>query len=439
MHQTVHEWGHVRLDQGRLTRAQGDALLAEARKHPLAHDEATNILIDRRDRLVARQMVGIVAAKGCSLEILPKVDPDVPPSNDVSAVRHQLIRMLDVAFGLKLDLGRSTTIGTQTHTLLEILIRAFADKLIYEVRRGLPRQYLHCEDDLPALRGRMDMVRQFTHNAVRPDRLSCRFDQLDADTPLMRIMAAAVVYLGCHARSLDTRRKLDELRFALAELPLVPVNRLPWEQVRIDRTNGRWESLFRLARLLLQRDWQATHHAATAPEGLTLLFPMNDLFEKYIAALLKKALVNSGVQVVDQGGHRACLGAFTGAHLVSGHVFRTKPDIILRRHGEILAVIDTKWKKLNDPLDRKHGVSQSDIYQLMAYARLYPTREFMLLYPEVPGYPAGERDPFGIAGGAERLAIATVDTSCAEALVISQLKRLCERFVPHSNLLASSL
>lgn len=429
MHKTVREWGHVRLDQGGLTRAQGDALLAEARAHPLAHDEATNILIDRRDRLVARQMVGMVAAKGCSLEILPKVDPDEPDSKDVAAVRHRLVRMLDVALGLKLDLGRSAAIDRQKHTLLEILIRAFADKLLAEVRRGLPRQYLHCEDDLPALRGRLDVIRQFTRNAVRPDRLACRFDQLDVDTPLMRIMAAAVIYLGRFTRSLDTRHKLDELRFTLADIPQVPVNRLPWKQVRIDRTNRRWESLFRLARLLLQRDWQATHHSARAPEGLTLLFPMNDLFEKYIAALLRKALTNSGVEVVDQGGHRACLGAYTGQHLHSGDVFRTKPDIILRRDDDILAIIDTKWKKLSrNPLDPKHGVSQSDVYQLMAYARLYPTRELMLLYPELPGHHAIERPPFGIAGGAERLAIATVDTSCTEDQVIAQLKQLCGHF-----------
>ncbi len=127
-----------------------------------------------------------------------------------------------------------------------------------------------------------------------------------------------------------------------------------------------------MRQLLLRRDWQATHHAARAPEGFSLLFPMNDLFEKYVAALMRKALAGSGIEVVDQGGHRACLGAFTGEHLESGDVFRTKPDIILRQSGRLLAIIDTKWKKLaTNPLDRKHGVSQADVYQLMAYARLY--------------------------------------------------------------------
>ena len=425
-HFTIREWGHQKLGEGGFTRAQANALHAAACAHALAHEDATNILVYRRDRIVARQMVGIVAAKGCSLEILPKVDPDSGVEEAADAVRHRLVRMLDVALGLDLDTGRDAAIHRQKHTLLEILIRAFADKLLAEVRRGLPRLYRQCEDHLPALRGRLDVTRQFTRNAVRPDRLACRFDQLDADTPLMRVMAAAVVTLGKHARSPETRRKLDELRHVLAEIPLVPVNRLPWKQVQIDRTNRRWESLFRLAQLLLRRDWQATHHAASAPEGLTLLFPMNDLFEKYVAAMMRKALVGTGVEVVDQGGYRACLGAFTGEHLESGDEFRTRPDIILRRRGEVLAIIDTKWKKLaRDPLDRKQGVSQADVYQLMAYARLYPTRELMLLYPGVPGEPCGERKPFGMAGGSERLAIATIDVSLEEKAIVRRLTKLC--------------
>lgn len=430
-HFTVHEWGHVKLGEGGFERAQADALHLAASQHPLAHRDATNIFVYRRDRIVARQMVGMVAARGCSLEILPKVDTDDASVESAQTVRDRLVRMLDVALGLDLNLGSSSAIHHQRHTLLEILIRAFADKLLAEVRRGLPRLYLQCEEDLPALRGSLDVIRQFTRNAVRPDRLSCRFDQLDTDTPLMRIMAAATIYLGRHARSSETRRRLDELRHILAEVRAVPINRLPWKAVRIDRTNRRWESLFRLAKLLLRRDWQATHHAAKSPEGLTLLFPMNDLFEKYIAAMIRKALAGTGIEVVDQGGHRACLGEFTGQHLKTGDVFRTKPDIILRKGRKTLAIIDTKWKKLaSDPLDRKHGVSQADVYQLMAYARLYPTQELMLLYPEQPGKPCGERKQFGIAGGPERLGIATIDTSCAETEVVRRLGLLCQRFDP---------
>jgi len=424
-HLTIQEWGQARFGERGLTREHAHALHAAACEHPLAHDDATNILVLGRDRIIARQMVGMVSAKGCSLEILPKVDPYAGAGESDDTVRSRLVRMLDVALGLDLDIGAEAAIARQKNTLLEILIDAFATRLLAEVRRGLPRAYRQCEEDLSALRGRLDVTRQFTRNAVRPDRLACRFDQLEADTPLMRIMAAATVFLARHTRSLGTRRKLDELRHALADIPLMPITRLPWQAVRIDRTNRRWEALFRLARLLLQRDWQATHHQAKAPEGLTLLFPMNDLFEKYIAVLLRRALAGSGIEVIDQGGHRACLGDFTGAYLESGEVFRTKPDIILRRGREIVAIIDTKWKKLSlDPLDRKHGVSQADVYQLMAYARLYRTAELMLLYPGPPGQGCDERAEFGMAGGSERLRIATADVSLDEKVLVETLRRL---------------
>lgn len=424
-HVTIREWGHVRFGENGLSSEQAHAIHAAACEHPLAREDATNVFVLGRDRIIARQMVGMVAAKGCSLEILPKVDPEADAVEDENTVRSRLVRMLDVALGLDLDIGAEAAIARQKSTLLELLIDAFASKLLAEVRRGLPRAYLQHEEDLPALRGRLDVTRQFTRNAVRPDRLACRFDQLEVDTPLMRIMAAASVFLARHARSLATRRKLDELRHTLADIPLVPLARLPWKEVRIDRTNRRWAALFRLAKLLLQRDWQATHHAAKAPDGLTLLFPMNELFEKYVAVLLRRALTGTGIDVIEQGGHRACLGAFTGEYLESGNVFSTKPDIILRRGGEILAIIDTKWKKLSsDPLDRKHGVSQADVYQLMAYARLYAVSEVILLYPERPGEHGGERAHFGMAGGSECLRIATVDVSLAEQELLASLARL---------------
>jgi 5-methylcytosine-specific restriction enzyme subunit McrC len=243
-------------------------------------------------------------------------------------------------------------------------------------------------------------------------------------------MAAAVPFLARHSRAADTQRKLAELRHVLADIPQLPLARLPWKEVRIDRTNRRWESLFRLARLLLHRDWQATHRQAKAAEGITLLFPMNDLFEAYVTTLLRRTLAPRGVEVIAQGGRLYCLGEHTGEHLCNGEVFQTRPDIILRRGGKDLAIIDTKWKRIAaNPLDRKHGVGQADVYQLMAYARLYGCEELMLLYPEVPGKPCGLRHPFGMAGGREKLSIATIDVSLGEGGVQERLKSLCGIFM----------
>lgn len=86
------------------------------------------------------------------------------------------------------------------------------------------------------------------------------------------------------------------------------------------------------------------------------------------------------------------------------------------------AIIDTKWKKLSlGPLDRKHGVSQADFYQLMAYARLYPARELMLLYPGRP--------PESLLGSASNSALPEGLSACASRpLTFRFRRRPCKPF-----------
>lgn len=349
-HRTVREWGRVPVggDGDGFTRAQANSILRAARSHPCATEEATNILIDGHNYLRAGQVVGVLAAAGCSLEILPKVDPDLDETGEsTQTVRSRLVQMLHVALGLEHASGAAAPHARQNETLLDVFIRQFADGLLAEVRKSLPRQYQSCQDDLPALRGRLDIIRQFTVHAVRPERLACSFDALLSDTPLMRIMAACVREVSRHCTRLETQRKLSELRFLLSDISEVSVRSLPWSAVTIDRTNYRWRSLFRLARLLIGREWQATGHREGSPDGLALLFPMNDLFEAYIAALLKRAMVNTGIEVVEQGGLRFCLGHWDPEESCVGTVFQTRPDILLRDSaGNVRAIIDTKWKKL---------------------------------------------------------------------------------------------
>lgn len=47
-----------------------------------------------------------------------------------------------------------------------------------------------------------------------------------------------------------------------------------------------------------------------------------------------------------------------------------------------MLIIDTKWKRLKGAIDDpKRGISQADVYQMMAYSQVYGCRQVMLLYP----------------------------------------------------------
>ena len=428
-HLAVSEWGRVsildRPGEGGFTRPQANALIAAARAHPLGANEGTAILRDHYRHLTAAQMVGVIAAPGCSLEILPKIDADAASSEGRRTVRERLVRMLDVALGLKIGDGAASAMARHAEGLLEILISLFVDKLLTETRLGLPRAYFEHEEDLPALRGRLDLVRQFTAHAVRPDRLACRFDALSSDIPLMQVMKACVLTLRPHARAGDTVRKLDELRFVLSEISNVSVAALPWHSVQIDRTNRRWEALFCLARLFLKPDWQATHRDPAAEQGISLLFPMNKLFEVYIAFLMRKSLRPAGLTVETQTRGKFCLieeGQGGSAR------FRTRPDIIVRNSqgNAPIAVVDTKWKRLSPAIeDDKHGVSQADVYQMMAYGRLYRCNNLLLLYPHHAGL--GEERfaaDYTVHSSSDRLHLRSVDVTRDEANILADLAQL---------------
>lgn len=369
----MREWGRLAYGSGpeQIEEAAAVRLAAAARSLPLGRADGSRILTLGRKDLRAGQMVGVLAAEGCALEILPKI-------GDLSegGVRRQLVHMLAVTHDLDVSAGALSELDWQRDDLLEILIRLFARRLTEAVRRGMPRRYVGHEDDLPVLRGRLDAARQFTRRAASPQFLACRFDALSADIALNQIMKAAVSRLQSFARGTETRRILRELAFAYADIREVPVEALSFNHVIVDRTNARWRELLALARLLLQGRFQTTSGGATV--AFSMLFAMNELFEAYVARMLARVLRGSGQRVVAQGGLLYCLEDPESGN----RKFRTKPDILVKRDSETTLVIDTKWKSLTSVIDDpKQGVSQSDIYQMMAYGRLYRCGRLLLLYP----------------------------------------------------------
>ena len=124
---------------------------------------------------------------------------------------------------------------------------------------------------------------------------------------------------------------------------------------------------------------------------------MNELFEEFVGRSMKVALAPRNVRLQHFGRH-----ALDGP---LGALFALNPDIVV--DGDI--VIDTKWKIL-EPGEPKAGVKQSDVYQMLAYARAYKARRLVLLYPWHAGMGLpGICRRWRIAGTSTRFNVATVD------------------------------
>lgn len=313
-----------------------------------------------RPSLRAGQVVGVLSVPGACLEILPKID-----GKHDGAVRRSLTRMLAVALRFPIAASGSSLMATQRRDLLEVLVQNFADALLAAARQGLPHRYRRREDDLSLLRGKLDIRRQLTQNGARADRLACVYEELSVDTPLNRVLRAAVQRLASVCRTLENRRKISELA---ARLEFVGDSSDPLrEPVTLDRTNIPFHRLHALARLFLAGDWQST--SAGTREGFGLLFAMNDLFEAFVGRCMQAALAPRRVHLQRRNRHAL-------EDCRQSPLFRLRPDIVVDDN----VVIDTKWKHL-DPDKPTLGVAESDIYQMLAYLRAYRAQRLVLLYP----------------------------------------------------------
>ena len=355
------EWEELRIGQEGLSEKEVKQFHVYAER---ATQRLKATVLTRTSRgLKAEQVVGILQTPGATLEILPKIE-----GQGDRTTRMALVRMLAVAWDLDLTHGELATLEAQRTDFLECFIRLFAERLLAAVRRGLPRRYLVHTEDLALLRGKIDIVRQLTHLSVRPDRLACRFDELSENTPLNRVLKAAVSRLAHITRSASNARRLAELlsRFEFVGDTSSPLR----ETVRMDRTNTAFHGLYRLAKFFLERHWQSTTRG-DATTGFSLLFPMNDLFEAFVGRTLRHAIA---LPVHLQHGGRHALVSEKG-----GSLFALRPDIVVDgTDGSI--ILDTKWKHL-EPGDAKIGVKQSDVYQMIAYAHAYKARHLVLIYP----------------------------------------------------------
>lgn len=404
---SLREWGYLQIAEDGsdevVSRAIADNLVASARASRVGGEEGEAILVNGHNRLRAQQIVGVLASSRATLEILPKID-----GLDDGGTRQRLVHMLARVFELDVASGDLAYLGWQRHDLLEILIRLFCDRLFEAVHRGLSRRYVGCEEDLAALRGRLDVKRQFTVLASSPQKLACRYEDLSADIPLNQIMKAAVTRLLAIARADENQRRLAELALTFADVSAVPVAVLPWDRVVLDRTNSAWTALLNMAKLLLGERFQTT--SSGEGRGFSLMFEMNTLFEEYIGRTLRRALVGTGLEVRLQGPRDFVL-------IADDHTrrFATRPDIVVSRNGKPLLIIDTKWKRLKGAIDDpKRGVGQADVYQMMAYAHVYQCKRLMLLYPHHDdiGSEEGVLGTHGIVGTKDtRLSIASVALS----------------------------
>ncbi len=382
-HLTCNESQTPSLDHGVVSRATLDWLFD---LRSAWHGDDKPLQIEGRHSLKLGSYVGYLESPaGESIEILPKTCQALPDEQEQNASRALLQRMLSSAMGLKPREAGSAHLRRYDQPLHEWIMAQFLAELADLVRRGLRSDYQNVEEESRFIRGRLDMTRQLRQ---RPDRATWFHIQHDIFSPEIienRVLATALAYVRRIVKSPDNWRLANELSLVMADIPVVQNPEPLLKKWRSGKLMRSYDAVRPWCQLIIERlnpQFQYGGH-----KGIALLFPMEMLFESYVASCLRRDI---GPAIRPQVASQYLLRHAPVNETTSKPWFQLKPDILLTDHTSA-HVLDTKWKLLQENAngtDKKYNISQSDLYQLFAYGHKYMsgTGHMALIYPKHPEF-----------------------------------------------------
>lgn len=330
--------------------------------------------VEGRNSLKWDSYVGVLETPcGTRLEILPKHHEQ----GDCLGKSRQLLRqMIQSALSLKPRQASVTGLELFDAPLTEWVMAQFINELDHLLNRGIRFDYQHIEEEQRFLRGQLNVVAQMRQPPGRQHHFQIRHDVFLPDRAENRLLKLALEQVAKSTQDAANWRLANELRTMLAEVPASRDVEGDLRLWRTDRLMAHYQAIKPWCELILNQQMPI---AVTGEwRGISLLFPMEKLFERYVESCLPEQLLP------DAKLERQVKSQYLCSHQ-GKKMFQLQPDLLLQ-HGNKRWVMDVKWKRLDSSdRDGKYGISQGDLYQLFAYGHKYLTEQddghLVLIYP----------------------------------------------------------
>jgi len=308
---------------------------------------------------------------GTTLEILPKHQEH---GDSLKSCRALLRKMIQALLDLPRREAGQADLDRFDAPLTEWVMSRFLDELDLVVKRGVRFDYKRVADELPFLRGQLNVMAHLRQPPGKAHHFQVQHDLFVPDRPENRLLKLALDRVRQSTADPDNWRLAHELSTRLADIP--PSNRVR-EDFRAwgtDRLLAHYRAVKPWCELIINRSMPMALLGEQA--GLSLLFPMEKLFEHYVARWLRRSLPPDVRLAVQASRHALCTHE-------GKPIFQLEPDLLLSK-GDQRWVLDTKWKRVDESMrEEKYGLSQSDFYQMFAYGKKYMGGQghMALIYP----------------------------------------------------------
>ena len=307
---------------------------------------------------------------GSQIQILPKISFDTEEDLN-TRTKKTFIKMLRSLKDFPSKVFTDSFLKVESMTLYELFINMYLQEVRQLVKKGIKSNYVTHEDNLRFFKGKFMLNEHIKKNLAHHERFYLSYDEFNPDTSENKIIKATLQKLQRITTSIENSKEIRQLLVSFEMVEPSKNYEKDFAKVTINRSNIEYDNIMRWSKVFLLNKSFSTFSGKTTSRAL--LFPMETVFESYVAKEVRKVMAPSNWEVTLQD---------KGYYLFSEpkHKFALRPDIVLRK-GDRTVILDTKWKELCNNERDNYGISQSDMYQMYAYSKKYETPEIWLLYP----------------------------------------------------------
>ncbi|PKG24272.1 McrC family protein [Niallia nealsonii] len=312
----------------------------------------------------AKNYVGIVQLKnGTQIQILPKVD-----SSDSADTKRIFLRMLKSMKDFPSKIFSDTHVNIDKMSIYEVFINLYIQEVRNLVKKGIKSKYYSLENNSRFYKGKLVLNEHIKRNFVHKEQFYVSYDEYGLNRPENRLIKATLIKLLKLSSNYENIREIGKLLPNFETIETSKNYDKDFSKVINDRTTKDYDILICWSKVFLRNKSFTTFSGNTSARAL--LFPMEKVFEAYVGRNLKRALVGTdwNISLQDKG------------YYLFERQFALRPDILIEKENRRI-ILDTKWKRLRNEPRYNYGISQTDMYQMYAYAKKYNTNEIWLLYP----------------------------------------------------------
>ncbi len=328
--------------------------------------------IHKSNELKSNKYVGVIHYAGKKINLLPKIffDPEKEyTTNDINQIQNHILWWLSYCRKIKFP-NYQTSMGSAKSDFFEVLIYLFSKYTRVLLNTSIYQQYEEVNRELSNIKGRLNTNEYINENLSKGKwhKLNCTYDAFVFDNEFNRIIKYVTTLLFNVSSTQDNKKNLREILFILDEVSDQRATAEQCSTICFNPIFGKFETVRDYCQLFLTNC--VSFDYKNDLKLFAFLLPMEYVFEDFIFGFIEKE-----IEAVTAKSQKS------DTYLDEENIFMLKPDLFLKTDYKSL-IADTKYKIVySDETDPKKGISQNDIYQMLAYAVRFEVDEIILFYP----------------------------------------------------------